>query len=381
MDEHTRESPHGSDVDARRSVEGDAWNPPAGNGGTEHPLPPETPPAGLGGLGRWLVVLLVLGGGGLLWGDVEMAALVALAGLVAVAQAADFDPRWRILHLTLAWTVPVGGAFLFFSMGAIVYTSTWSDPMRPLALAAAALGAVLSLLTLAPPFTRLLSGLLFRDGPSNHTTRLSTRLVVQGFALGLAGALAADVLLKPLLEDPQPLFQRLSAVGQTVGAVVLGLAGVGYMIRRDFGQTLARLGLTRVTPGHVAVITIGVIALIGLNTGADLVQHALLPDLWARDQRINEALAGGLTAPRAMLVGLMAGAGEEILLRGALQPKLGLVLTSMLFAALHVQYSWYGMAVILAFGLILGVIRQRTSTSVAVAVHALYDIIVLMAVS
>jgi len=381
MDEHTRESPHGTDDDTRRAVEGDVWSTPAGDTGTGRSLPPEPPPAGLGGLGRWLVVLLVLGGGGLLWGDVEMAALVALAGLVAVAQAADFDPRWRILHLTIAWTVPVGGALLFLSMAGLVYTSDWTDPMRPLALAAAGLGAVLSLLTIVPPITRRLSELLFRPGPSNHTTRLAARLVVQGFALGLAGALAADVLLGPLLEDPQPLFQRLSAIGQTVGAVVLGLAGVGFMIRRDLGQTLARLGLTRVTPGHVAVITIGVIALIGLNTGADLVQHAFLPDLWARDQRINEALAGGLTAPRAMLVGLMAGAGEEILLRGALQPRLGLVLTSMLFATLHVQYSWYGMAVILAFGLVLGVIRQRTSTSVAVGVHALYDIIVLMAVS
>jgi len=43
-----------------------------------------------------------------------------------------------------------------------------------------------------------------------------------------------------------------------------------------------------------------------------------------------------------LLLGLSAGIGEEITLRGALQPKLGLALTSLLFAALHVQYSWYG---------------------------------------
>jgi membrane protease YdiL (CAAX protease family) len=51
------------------------------------------------------------------------------------------------------------------------------------------------------------------------------------------------------------------------------------------------------------------------------------------------------------------------------------VLTSLLFAALHVQYSWYGMLSILAFGLLLGVIRHRSSTTAAILVHTLHNLL------
>ena len=80
---------------------------------------------------------------------------------------------------------------------------------------------------------------------------------------------------------------------------------------------------------------------------------------------------------RMVLLGLSAGVGEEITLRGALQPRLGIVLTSLLFAGLHVQYSWYGIASIFVFGLILGTIRRRSGTTAAIAVHGLYDILAL----
>jgi hypothetical protein len=58
-----------------------------------------------------------------------------------------------------------------------------------------------------------------------------------------------------------------------------------------------------------------------------------------------------------------------------LQPRLGLALTALLFAALHVQYSWTGMATIVVFGLALGFVRMRSNTTTAIAIHALYDII------
>jgi membrane protease YdiL (CAAX protease family) len=47
---------------------------------------------------------------------------------------------------------------------------------------------------------------------------------------------------------------------------------------------------------------------------------------------------------------------------------------------LHVQYSWFGMAVILMLGIILGTLRRLTNTSVAMAVHALYDMLAVFSV-
>ena len=42
------------------------------------------------------------------------------------------------------------------------------------------------------------------------------------------------------------------------------------------------------------------------------------------------------------------------------------------------QYSWFGVLVIFGLGLILGAIRRRTSTSVAILVHTLYDIVAVL---
>ena len=65
--------------------------------------------------------------------------------------------------------------------------------------------------------------------------------------------------------------------------------------------------------------------------------------------------------------------GEEVLLRGALQPRLGIVLTALLFGALHVQYQVPGMLVIVLIGIGLGIVKERTSTSCVILVHVLYD--------
>jgi len=54
--------------------------------------------------------------------------------------------------------------------------------------------------------------------------------------------------------------------------------------------------------------------------------------------------------------------------------------TSLLFGALHVQYSWFGIVVICLLGLTLGAFRARTSTSAAMAVHAIYDILAVFSV-
>jgi membrane protease YdiL (CAAX protease family) len=149
---------------------------------------------------------------------------------------------------------------------------------------------------------------------------------------------------------------------------------VGTLLRRDWRAAAERLGLVRLNAGHVAPILLGVGVLIAFNAGAELVQRRFFPEWWLDDQRINQAIRSGLRLPEMLMLGLSAGVGEEITLRGALQPKLGLFWTSLLFAVLHVQYSWFGIAVVFAIGIILGAIRNRTNTSVVMAIHTIYDV-------
>jgi membrane protease YdiL (CAAX protease family) len=112
----------------------------------------------------------------------------------------------------------------------------------------------------------------------------------------------------------------------------------------------------------------------GLNAGTETLQHRWFPDLWEHDQRMSHLIAGGLGIGGSLLLGLSAGVGEELAMRGALQPRLGLWLTALVFASLHVHYSWFGMATIFLLGVLLGVLRDRTNTTVAIIVHCLYDI-------
>ena len=75
------------------------------------------------------------------------------------------------------------------------------------------------------------------------------------------------------------------------------------------------------------------------------------------------------------LLGLAAALGEESIFRGAVQPKLGLLLTALLFALLHSQYGLsFSTVAVFGVGLILGVLRLRANTSTTMITHAVYNI-------
>lgn len=76
---------------------------------------------------------------------------------------------------------------------------------------------------------------------------------------------------------------------------------------------------------------------------------------WA--QRITELVRqvfGSLTLTQALWLGLVSGVCEELLFRGALQPMLGVVPASILFALAHLIGGWWIFA--LAVGLALGIL-------------------------
>jgi hypothetical protein len=51
-----------------------------------------------------------------------------------------------------------------------------------------------------------------------------------------------------------------------------------------------------------------------------------------------------------------------------------IVVTSLAFAVIHLQYDWYGRATILAVGLFLGVVRWRTkSVALPILLHAVMN--------
>ncbi|MCL4371571.1 MAG: CPBP family intramembrane metalloprotease [Chloroflexi bacterium] len=165
---------------------------------------------------------------------------------------------------------------------------------------------------------------------------------------------------------------------QEIFWVVLALAGVGLFTRRNLSDALRRLGLEVPTLHQVGLgILLGVllVPLVALMIGA---ATALGIPIDTGVEKLSERLFGPLarSLPGILTLGLAAGLGEETLLRGALQPRFGLVLTAALFALLH---STYGLTivtvVVFVLGLVLGIVRQRNNTSTSMLTHATYNIV------
>jgi hypothetical protein len=65
--------------------------------------------------------------------------------------------------------------------------------------------------------------------------------------------------------------------------------------------------------------------------------------------------------------------------RGALQPRLGLLLSNLFFVSLHAfQYGFDALLSVFIVGLVLGIVRARSNTTTSSIVHGLYDFILVM---
>lgn len=85
-------------------------------------------------------------------------------------------------------------------------------------------------------------------------------------------------------------------------------------------------------------------------------------------------------------ISIFAGAGEELLFRGAIQPLLGNTFTSMIFIAIHGYFKFRSPAHIffgvMMFGLsfILGLLYEEVGLISAMCAHAVYDLIMLQVI-
>jgi membrane protease YdiL (CAAX protease family) len=167
-------------------------------------------------------------------------------------------------------------------------------------------------------------------------------------------------------------------IAEQVSLLILALAGVGLFIRRDPGQAAARLGLVVPAWWHVvlALAAAGVFFVISQALGA--LSYTLTPDVAKQVDTTTQRIFGALNNPVGIaVIALAPGICEEILFRGALQPRFGILATALLFASVHTQYalSLDTLAVfVIAIG--LGLIRKYTNTTTSSICHTTYNLMV-----
>ncbi|NIV38366.1 MAG: CPBP family intramembrane metalloprotease, partial [Anaerolineae bacterium] len=241
--------------------------------------------------------------------------------------------------------------------------------------AAAFITALLAFLPLLPQIRQWLARWL----PINPDSLVHmTALVFAIYQIGLSlGQMALLGNLK-VLANSEELLTIWDVVLSGIPLVLFALAGVGLLIRRRGPGTWQRLGLRRPTWKQLLAAVGIAVLLLGFDFLVSWVWQGLDPAGYDMLEKVNENLFGGLaTVGGAIALGLSAGISEELLFRGAVQPRLGLLLTTVLFTIGHLQYG-LTLATLQVFviGLVFGLMRKRTgSVIVCMVSHATYNMV------
>ena len=324
---------------------------------------------------RWLVLAVLA--------MADLGAIV-FGGLAAsVGFAMRIDPG--MLDGGLApLTPPMSGDVLPDAAQIDALSASLQSVILPLGLISMVLG-FLGFLLLVPTVRVGLAKLIPID-PQRivHTVALHYALLLVSFSAMIA------FVISDIVNDPEAsafLTESIEQGGllgiwmQNLGFVILGFLGVGMFVRRSPRAVLDRLGLTPWI--HIRWWAGATLAALAASWGVDAVWGIVSPESLNEVSRLSEVLFEPIIRygiPGALTIGLAAGIGEEIIFRGAAQPRLGLGLTALLFAAIHTQYSVsFALVQIFIVALLLGYARKHSNTTTTIAIHATYNLTLAMA--
>jgi len=254
---------------------------------------------------------------------------------------------------------------LAYAAGGESASKFWTAEQALLPFAAAGL---LGLLFLWPAVQRAVARIL--------PIRSGSPVIYLTVVLGLL--LVAQQLSTQVTAQPPLTYGELLA--QDVPLLILAFVGVGIFIRRSPRETIDRLALLPPAQKRwwlVSIIGIGVFMTVAF--GIEAVANVVAPSQQKQVTDVTTVLFSHFNNPAAIIfLGVLAGVVEETLFRGALLPRFGIVVTAILFAALHIQYAVsFATLEVFVLGLGLGWLRVKSgSTLPGMLTHAGYDIAV-----
>ena len=379
------------------------------------PVPPSVPPGATGsgwvlmGLYALFFVTIAVGFGlgGSAGSFAEMGiTFVPFALLATLAYLGRDSLPGRILTLMWLALLALGMAAVSFSMvslailplDALGNLGAPSDlpPVDPNALGLIGLTTLYTMLALAVSLLGFVPGVrrqLSRVIPLDPGSFVHMVALVSVTALSLISFVPLVVLGEPAILTESALKLLGESMGDATDALLTqtytliwiipaAIVAVGYGLSRNFRATLTRLGLVWPTWGQIAV-GIGAALLLVLAVNLAEPGMAWLWDLMGWPQT-NEAAFGELMAFAfsplgAVVIGVTAGLGEELGVRGILQPRLGIFLSNFFFTSLHaLQYNWDALLVVFVLGTVFGLLRKRTNTTTSAIAHGVYNFPLIM---
>ncbi|MDQ5823573.1 MAG: CPBP family intramembrane metalloprotease [Chloroflexota bacterium] len=254
---------------------------------------------------------------------------------------------------------------------------------------------LISLAMLLRPLRVLVSRVIPID-PDNFVHKIALcflTLITLGSFLPLI-ALGGQPPLLLLINAPTPegslgqsmdiSVRPIDLIYQFVWTIPATFVAAGWPIARNFRAMLKRLDFVRPTTLQVVGATVGGVV---LAAAAAFALDPGINQLWrsmgwgTTDVEAFSRLMSQLITPvGAVLIGVTAGVGEELAVRGLLQPRIGLIASNLVFTSLHAfQYGVDALLSVFIIGLILGIIRMRTNTTTSAIVHGVYDFVLVMA--
>lgn len=235
--------------------------------------------------------------------------------------------------------------------------------------------ALFSMLSLMPAVRRVIIQALGLELEAENMVHT----VAWVFAIWLVGLTVAQVFV--IQDLPAELLIESSDLSlgniweQGIAFVLLAVLGVGLGLRRSVAEAMERLGITLPTLPQLGIALAAILILSGWDALLSLAWQTLDPDSFERISSISEGLFANMMTPiGALSIGLSAGIGEELLFRGAIQPRFGLVWATILFTVGHIQYEISpALFSVFVIGLVLGIVRQRYNTMTAILIHAGYN--------